>query len=94
MYNDNDSYKFGHVAGPFYRKFLAGNNVWVEVNCDGQGGLWMNLGNSDETGTQSIESKSQSGRIHFSSEEHFVEFCTKLIGIDHNTFEEFWLKYG
>ena len=85
----SDSYKYGYQSGPFYRKFLAGD-VWVEVNRaeDGEG-LWLHLGNSFE-GHPSPESKP----IHFSSEDQFMEFCTKLLGVDHNGFEEFWLKYG
>lgn len=88
--SDSDiEYKHGYSSGPFYRKFLAGDNVWVEVNKDGIGGLYLHLGNSFE-GHPSPPSKP----IHFSSEEQFMEFCTKLIGIDHDEFETFWLKYG
>ena len=85
--NDTD-YKYSYSAGPFYRKFLAGD-VWCEVNRDGQGGLFFHIGNSFE-GHPSPESKP----IHFSSEDQFMEFCTKLLGVDHNSFEEFWLKWG
>ena len=86
--NDTD-YKYSYAAGPFYRKFLAGDNVWCEVNRDGQGGLFFHIGNSFE-GHPSPESKP----IHFGSEDQFMEFCTKLLGVDHNSFEEFWLKWG
>jgi hypothetical protein len=84
----SDSYKYGYPSGPFYRKFMVGD-VWCEVNRDGDGGLWLHLGNSFE-GHPSPESKP----IHFSSEEQFMEFCTKLLGVDHNGFEEFWLRWG
>lgn len=86
--SDSD-YKYSYSSGPFYRKFMAGDNVWCEVNRDGDDGLWLHLGNSHE-GFPSPPSKP----IHFGSEEQFMEFCTKLIGIDHNEFETFWLKYG
>ena len=82
-------YKYAYPVGPFYRKFLAGDNVWVEINKDGEGGLWFHSGNSI-SGQPTPESKP----IYFSSEEQFMEFCTKLIGIDHGEFETFWLKYG
>ena len=85
----DSEYRYGYKVGPFYRKFLAGDNVWCEVNRDGDGGLWLHLGNSFE-GHPSPESKP----IHFSSEDHFMEFSTKLLGVDHNEFETFWLKYG
>jgi hypothetical protein len=72
-----------------YRKFLAGDNVWCEVNKD-EDGLWFHLGNSFE-GHPSPESKP----VHFGSEEQFMEFCVKLIGLnDLEEFEAFWLKYG
>lgn len=86
--SDSD-YKYSYSSVPFYRKFLAGDNVWVEINKDGEGGLWFHSGNSI-SGQPTPESKP----IYFSSEEQFMEFCTKLIGIDHGEFETFWLKYG
>ena len=85
----SDSYKYGYPSGPFYRKFMVGD-VWVEVNRTEDGeGLWLHLGNSFE-GHPAPESKP----IHFSSEDQFMEFCTKLLGVDHNGFEEFWLRWG
>ena len=85
----SDSYKYSNPSGPFYRKFLVGD-VWVEVNRTEDGeGLWLHLGNSFE-GHPSPESKP----IHFDSEDQFMEFCTKLLGVDHNGFEEFWLRWG
>jgi len=85
----DSEYRYGYKVGPFYRKFLVGD-VWVEVNRTEDGeGLWLHLGNSFE-GHPSPESKP----IHFSSEDHFMEFCTKLLGVDHNGFEEFWLRWG
>jgi len=84
----SDSYKYSNPSGPFYRKFLVGD-VWVEVNKGEDGGLWLHLGNSFE-GHPSPESKP----IHFGSEDQFMEFCTKLLGVDHNGFEEFWLRWG
>jgi len=82
--------KYGNKVGPFYRKFLAGDNVWCEVNRDGEGGLWLHLGNSFE-GHPAPESKP----IHFSSEEQFMEFCTKLMGLEAlEDYEMFWMKYG
>jgi hypothetical protein len=87
--NDTD-YKYSYSAGPFYRKFLAGDNVWCEVNRTEDGeGLFFHIGNSFE-GHPGTESKP----IHFGSEDQFMEFCTKLLGVDHNSFEEFWLKWG
>jgi hypothetical protein len=41
-----NDYNYGYPVGPFYRKFLAGDNVWVEINKDGTGGLFLHLGNS------------------------------------------------
>ena len=85
----DSGYRYGYKVGPFYRKFMAGDNVWCEVNKDEDGGLWLHLGNSFE-GHPAPESKP----IHFQSEDHFMEFCTKLLGVDHGEFETFWLKYG
>lgn len=85
----DSGYKYSYSSGPFYRKFMAGDNVWCEVNRDGNGGLWLHLGNSHEG-----HPSPPSAPIHFSSEEQFMEFCTKLIGVDHGEFETFWLKYG
>jgi hypothetical protein len=33
--SDSD-YKYSYSSGPFYRKFMAGDNVWCEVNRDGE----------------------------------------------------------
>lgn len=73
--SDTD-YKYGYPVGPYYRKFMVGD-IWCEVNCDHESGLWLHSGNSFE-GHPGTESKP----IYFSSEEQFMEFCTKLIGID------------
>ena len=82
-------YKYdGNPVDSFYRKFTAGD-IWCEVEHDGEGGLWFHSGNSI-SGQPTPESKP----IYFSSEEQFMEFCTKLIGIDHGEFETLWLKYG
>lgn len=59
------------------------------IKMEREGGLWFHSGNSI-SGQSTPESKP----IYFSSEEQFMEFCTKLIGIDHGEFETFWLKYG
>jgi hypothetical protein len=86
----DSEYRYGYKVGPFYRKFMAGDNVWVEVNRDGQGGLFFHLGNSFE-GHPSPESKP----IHFDSEDHFMEFCTKLMGFEAlENWEELWRKGG
>jgi hypothetical protein len=85
----SEDYRYSN-KGPFYRNFLAGDNVWCEVNRDGQGGLWFHIGNSFE-GHPAPESKP----IHFSSEAHFMEFCTKLMGLDSlEDYEEMWMKHG
>lgn len=85
----DSSYKHGYSSGPFYRKFATGDNVWCEVNVDGRGGLWLHLGNSKEGPAP------PSAPIHFDSEEQFMEFCTRLIGLDDlEDFEAFWLKWG
>lgn len=56
--------------GPFYRKSCT-DNVWFEVNKDGQGGLYLIVGNL-VTDTNSNKS------IHFKSENEFFEFIDKL----------------
>ena len=33
--SDSD-YKYSYSSGPFYRKFMAGDNVWCEVDRDGK----------------------------------------------------------
>ena len=35
----DSEYRYGYKVGPFYRKFLAGDNVWCEVNRDGESGI-------------------------------------------------------
>lgn len=80
--------KCADTGDSFYRKFMVGD-IWCEVNCDHESGLWFHSGNSI-AGQPTPESKP----IYFSSEEQFMEFCTKLIGIDHGEFETLWLKYG
>ena len=80
--------KYGYSSGPFYRKFLVGN-VGVEVNEDGKGGLNLHLWNCTSDGIPSPQPV-----FHFDSEDQFMEFCTKLLGVDHNSFEEFWLRWG
>jgi hypothetical protein len=32
----DENYKYSYHTGPFYRKFMAGDNVWCEVNRDGR----------------------------------------------------------
>jgi len=85
-----ENYKYGYKVGPFYRKFVSGDSVWCEVNRDGKGGLWLHMGNSNE-GT----SGSSPPPIHFTSEEHFTDFCTKLLGYEAlENWEEIWKRSG
>lgn len=79
--------KYGYTQGPFYRKFLVGN-VGVEVNGDEREGLNLHLWNCTPDGIPG------DSVFHFDSEDQFMEFCTKLLGVDHNSFEEFWLRWG
>ena len=86
----SDSYKYSNPSGPFYRKFLVGD-IGVEVNRDGKGGLNLHMWKcpSEPPWTPTTQTN-----IHFSSEDLFMEFCTKLLGVDHDSFEEFWLRWG
>jgi len=76
----NTDYKYDEnpvtISEFFYRKFTV-NDIWCEVEHDGEGGLWFHSGNSI-AGQPTPESKP----IYFSSEAQFMEFCTKLTGID------------
>jgi hypothetical protein len=85
----SDSYKYGYPSGPFYRKFMVGD-IGVEVNRDGNGGLYLHMWHC----TPDQDGMRRNGTFHFDSEDQFMEFCTKLLGVDHNGFEEFWLRWG
>ena len=83
------NFKHSLPKGPFYRKFLVGN-IGVEVNGDGKGGLWLHLWNCTTDG----RIPAPHPVFHFDSEDQFMELCTKLIGVDHDTFKEFYMKWG
>lgn len=86
MSSQEQDYRYAYKVGPFYRKFLAGKDVWCEVNRDGKGGLWFHVGNSQE---------GSSKPVHFSSETQFLEFCTKLMGFEAlENWEEIWKGSG
>ena len=85
--NDSD-YRYGYAQGPFYRKFMVGD-IGVEVNRDGNGGLNLNMWNCTPDGVVG-----GNGTFHFDSEDQFMEFCTKLLGVHHDEFEGFWLRWG
>ena len=72
------SYKYGYTVGPFYRKFLVGD-VGVEVNGDGNGGLNLHTWKCPSEPPWNPTSLMN---IRFDSEDQFMEFCTKLLGVD------------
>lgn len=85
----DSEYRYGYKVGPFYRKFLAGD-VSVEVNQDGNGGLHLHLWKCTSDGVAE-----GSATFHFDSEDHFMEFCTKLMGFEAlENWEELWRKGG
>jgi|LauGreDrversion4_2_1035121.scaffolds.fasta_scaffold1831295_2 hypothetical protein len=84
----SDSYKYGYQSGPFYRKFQVGN-MGIEVNEDGKGGLWFHMWNCSPDGGIPAPHPV----FHFDSEDHFMEFCTKLMGFEAlENWEELWRK--
>ena len=87
--SDSD-YRYGYARGPFYRKFMVGD-IGVEVNRDGNGGLNLHMWKCP---SEPPWNPTSPVNIHFDSEDMFMEFCTKLLGVDHNSFEEFWLRWG
>lgn len=84
-------YRFQNEIGPFYRKGMAGDNVWFEINKDGQGGLWLHIGNSHE----GILPEKSPPPVHFHSEEQFIQFCVRIMGYDAlQDWEDLWRRYA